>query len=152
MIVGSFISAFAVASLCEESFKYYLANGITINNYQHSSSQLLSNHGNSTDNLGNAESNYSSIIAENPFSVVIYTVAGAVGMASLENLMYIMGIVLKGDIGLALSSTITRAFLTIPLHATTGKITEYLSIYIMIPNEYTINISLSIYLNYLSIW
>jgi len=90
VFVVSFFEAFLVASLCEESFKYLVALFITVQPGR-----------------------------DHPYSVVLYSVSGALGLASLENMMYIVNASAQSPIG-GLFTAVTRAFLAVPLHATTG--------------------------------
>jgi len=90
--VMSFFEAFLVASLCEETFKYLVAIMISVDSRR-----------------------------DFPYSVVIYSASGALGLASLENMMYIVSASAKDPIG-GLFTAITRAFMAVPLHATTGII------------------------------
>jgi len=90
VFVMSFFEAFLVASLCEETFKYLVARFVNVVPGR-----------------------------DFPYSVVIYSASGALGLASLENMMYIVTASAKDPIG-GLFTAITRAFLAVPLHATTG--------------------------------
>jgi len=91
IFLSAFFNAFFIASLCEETFKYFVASMISVQSGR-----------------------------DVPYSVVVYSMASAVGLASLENLMYIVIVGLDGSLFLTLFTTITRAILAVPLHATTG--------------------------------
>lgn len=93
-ILDTFISSFVIAALCEESFKLIMAMVIPLRTGM-----------------------------EVPYSFVIYSAAGAIGLATLENIIYVLqfGITTKSPI-VAASVAITRAFLAVPLHVSTGVI------------------------------
>jgi RsiW-degrading membrane proteinase PrsW (M82 family) len=55
-----------------------------------------------------------------PYSVLVYSTAGAVGLATLENMMYIVLVGLQANLFLTIFTTFTRALMAVPLHATTG--------------------------------
>jgi RsiW-degrading membrane proteinase PrsW (M82 family) len=90
VFVMSFFEAFLVASLCEESFKFLVARFVSVMPGR-----------------------------DFPYSVVIYSAAGALGLASLENMMYIVSASARDPIG-GLFTAVTRALLAVPLHTTTG--------------------------------
>mmetsp|Transcript_26354 Transcript_26354/g.37103 ORF Transcript_26354/g.37103 Transcript_26354/m.37103 type:complete len:361 (-) Transcript_26354:57-1139(-) len=87
----SFTNAFLVAALCEEFFKYIMAARVTTLPHR-----------------------------DSPYSVAIYSTAGAIGLATLENMMYVLIAGANGDLFITVFTAITRAFMAVPLHATTG--------------------------------
>jgi len=89
----SFVESFLVASICEELFKYMLAILVTVKPGR-----------------------------EVPFSLVIYSMSGAVGMASFENMMYILNLGLKGSALQTGITSIARGILAVPLHCCTGAL------------------------------
>jgi len=91
VILASFINAFLIASLCEESFKYLVAVLISVQPPR-----------------------------DVPYSVLVYSMSAAVGLATLENMMYIVIGGLRGNLFLTIFTAITRAAMAVPLHATTG--------------------------------
>jgi len=88
---ASFTNAFLVAALCEEVFKYIIAISVSVKPGR-----------------------------DTPYSVLVYSAAGAIGLATLENMMYILLTGVKGSLILTLFTAITRAIMAVPLHATTG--------------------------------
>jgi len=93
VILGCFVGAFFVAALFEESYKLLLCSVITVQ-----------------------------VGRDVPYSVVVYAVAGAVGLATLENLLYIMSVASTGNFLLSCFTASTRAVMAVPLHATTGML------------------------------
>jgi len=92
-LFGAFFQAFIIAAICEEGVKYVLAALVTVK------------HG-----------------REVAYSLVIYSLASALGLASLENMMYLVNIGAKGDFAVTIFTAVTRALLSVPLHACTGVI------------------------------
>lgn len=80
--------AYLVAGLCEELLKYLIAHYAMLNT---------------------GEFNH-------PYGAVVYSLAGALGFATLEN----VGYVFTGDGRIGLVTALFRAALSVPLHATTG--------------------------------
>jgi len=91
LILESFFQSFFVASLTEEGFKFLLAYTIKIQPGR-----------------------------EVPYSIVIYSLAGALGLATFENMMYILSVGIGGSIFLTGFTTVFRALLSVPLHSCTG--------------------------------
>jgi len=91
LILTSFFQAFFVASLNEEVFKLLLAYSITIQPGR-----------------------------EVPYSIVIYSMAGALGLATLENMMYVLNAGIGGSILVTSFTTIVRGILAVPFHSCTG--------------------------------
>jgi len=90
IFILSFFEAFIIAALCEESYKYIVAYLVTAKPER-----------------------------EVPYSLVIYSAAGALGLASLENMMYIVR-ASWGSVEAGVFTAISRALLAVPLHTTTG--------------------------------
>jgi len=90
-IVGSLFESFIVASLCEESIKLIIG--------------LCARRGEK----------------DIPYTISILCVAGALGLATLENLMYVYFTSFQSLLS-AFVTSIMRAFLSVPLHASTAMI------------------------------
>jgi len=93
IVLTSFVNSFVVASLCEELFKFVLASSVRVDKGK-----------------------------EYPYSVVLYSVAGSLGLATLENMLYLIAVVLSGDLTTAIFTAVMRAVVAVPLHASTGII------------------------------
>jgi len=91
IFLTSFVEAFLMAALCEETSKYLVAYFVRVE-----------------PNL------------DSPYSVVIYSMANAVGLATLENLMYVLSVGASGNIERTAITAVLRAFIAVPLHASTG--------------------------------
>jgi len=92
ILITSVVNSYVVASLCEELFKYIVASLVSVKPNR-----------------------------DIPYSVVIYSVSAAVGLASVENMMYIIGVGLKTESIIATTyTTVSRALLAVPLHSITG--------------------------------
>lgn len=57
---------------------------------------------------------------DSPYSLLLFGAAGAVGLATLENMMYIVTTGFDGSLASIVVTTLARMFLAVPLHATTG--------------------------------
>lgn len=90
---ASFTSSIFVAALVEETFKFIVASRVTF-----------------------------SAPRDCPYSVVIYSMSGALGLATLENFLYVVVSGLTGSIETTVFTVLFRGLLAVPLHATTATI------------------------------